>query len=54
MLSGRVVKAVCKVAEWLRRCANLGVITTTESLGDRGFESHSKHEKVRVFHPGTQ
>ena len=32
------------VAEWLRRWANLGVITTTELLGGRGFESHSRHE----------
>ena len=32
------------VAEWLRRWANLGVITTTELLGGRGFESHSLHE----------
>ena len=34
----------CSVAEWLRQWANLGVITTTELLGDRGFESHSRHE----------
>ena len=26
------------VAEWLGRWANLGVITTNESLGCRGFE----------------
>ena len=32
------------VAEWLGRWANLGVITTTELLGGRGFESHSRHE----------
>ena len=32
------------VAEWLRQWANLGVITTTELLGGRGFESHSRHE----------
>ena len=32
------------VAEWLRRWANLAVITTTELLGGRGFESYSRHE----------
>ena len=42
------------VAEWWRRWANLGVITTTEWLGGRGFESHSQCEKVRVFHPGKK
>ena len=34
----------CSVAEWLRRWANLGVLTTTELLGGCGFESHSRHE----------
>ena len=34
----------CPLAEWLRRWANLGVITSTELLGGRGFESHSWHE----------
>ena len=42
------------VAEWLRRWANLGLMTTTELLGGRGFESHSRHEQVRVFHPGKK
>ena len=32
------------MAEWLGQWANLGVITTTELLGGRGFESHSWHE----------
>ena len=32
------------LAEWLGRWAILGVITTTELLGGRGFESHSRHE----------
>ena len=32
------------VAEWLGRWANLGVIATTELLGGRGFETHSRHE----------
>ena len=34
----------CSVAEWLRRWANLGVITTTELLGGRWFESLSRHK----------
>ena len=32
------------VVEWLGRWANLGVITTIELLGGRGFESHNWHE----------
>ena len=42
------------VVEWLRRWANLGVITTTELLGGHGFKSHSQYEQVRVFHPGKK
>ena len=41
---GSICQFQSSVAEWLGRWANLGVITTTELLGGRGFKSNSRHE----------